>query len=71
MGLPINTGLFLTDLLIAQDTVTFCRGESEKFQAELVVVRKCYKVEDIQTSCIYITILFSCQPDLMFMYITL
>ena len=51
---------FLTYLLIAQDTVVFYRGQSEKFQTEFLIVRKCYR-EGIQTSCVYIVILCSCQ----------
>ena len=34
---------FLTYLLIAQDTVVFYRGESEKLQTEFLIVRKCYR----------------------------
>ena len=51
---------FLTYLLIAQDTLVFYRGQSEKFQTEFLIVRKCYG-EGIQTSCVYVVILCSCQ----------
>ena len=44
----------------SQETLVFYRGQSEKFQTEFLIVRKCYG-EGIQTSCVYVVILCSCQ----------